>query len=252
MADAQREAGVLTGQGAWSATDKAFHAKLRQLMTVHGAVMWVASGIAALGFWAMKMYGAGPIGSVAVAATAAGLFGAGGVVITWILIHDTLDLKFRQIRSRAKIGAERINVDDTERAASGVQDVIYEWYHIRETLRSKDITAIIFSFSMLLSGVVLAALAVTYCFAAPVLWAVEPPTAYAIGGLVALIGVGFGVAGALLGQSVRGARCYVTDAVDPSEAIQARMRALLAEVKELRRHGVIAPQSSEASGGASV
>ncbi len=61
----------------------------------------------------------------------------------------------------------------------------------------------------------------------------------AAAGLISAVALSAGVAGVMFGRSLRRARCLVSEEMDPASAIPARLRALIAEVKDLRRHGVV-------------
>lgn len=208
-------------------------------MAVHAVVAIPAFLALAPTVFALRASGVSEMVALALGFVAVTLFLVIGALAAWLQTHHWLGWLFRDVRSRALIGAERLARDDEDLMLEGIREVVFEWHHIDDLLRERDLAAVTLA---LVTGFVL----VLLIFLTPwitdgmlyfhILENVSP--VWAVGALVALA-VLCSISGLILSWSVHHSKCFSEGDYDPTIVIQERVSALLAEVKVLRRTGVI-------------
>lgn len=193
-----------------------------------GATLWVAIGAMA----ATAAGGAAATRAAETTAAAAILAGVGVYavlsVIATLISRRALEKKIDSIRRVARIGCERIRVDDPALMRGAVRDVLAEWMHICFFARDlRDANAYAIAGAALQTIVTIAAVGVAFQLSS---W---PPvqTSLLAAGALALTAAHLGLT---LARLRRETVEPTTTEHDPTEALSARLAALLEEVRDLR------------------
>lgn len=162
----------------------------------------------------------------------------GVTLITRLQVDHALGQYFRRLRSRTELAMERMGRDDRELMTDGVKEVIFEWRYISEVLRTKDWAGISLVTGTALS---LAGALTGLAFSLELIgWLAAPEVEELLPAGLAFLLLAHGLSGIALGVKVFRSRCFTDRGFDPSVAVAARMDDLLAEVKDLRRAGIVA------------
>lgn len=210
--------------------DAAFHRAHLRGLALLWSNLWIAFGaaaIAATGFLAAMTEPLAALG--AAAAVGAAVYGFIAILAGQKLSFEH-ERKVAEIRRIARIGAERMRIDDPDLIPSALRDVLSEWMHSALFLRRLRQT------SFWYRGLVSLQAALTLS---------------AVGLLALLSPLDLVATGALAGAALlltaihwrrevrqgreRAAACALGEALDPTEAISERVAALLTEVQALRR-----------------
>lgn len=207
-------------------------------MALHALI--AAPALAALGptVLALKAAGIPDVAALVLGFMGISLVLAIGALIAWLQTHHWLGWLFRDIRSRALVGAERLARDDDELMLEGIREVVFEWRHIDDVLRERHWSAVILALAtgfVLILLVLLSPWLTQGMLHLNVLPTVTPIWAVAAYGALAFLHSASGFA---LSWSVYRSKCFSEGEYDPTRVIQERVLALLTEVKALRRTGV--------------
>jgi hypothetical protein len=221
-------------------TDRSAERRYWRWMAVHAFAAIPAFIALAPAVYALRAAGVSEPTALALGFVAVTLFLAVGALVAWLQTHHWLGWLFRDVRARALIGAERLARDDDELMLEGIREVVFEWHHIDDLLRERELAAVTLG---LATGVVL----ILLVFLMP--WITDGmvyfhilesvPSGWAMGAFVGLALL-CSVSGIALSWSVHNSKCFSEGDYDPTIVIQERVSALLTEVKALRRTGVIA------------
>ncbi|MEL6318487.1 MAG: hypothetical protein AAFR16_12725 [Pseudomonadota bacterium] len=212
------------------AGDAAFHADRRRGLLLLGAGLWIALGAGAL---VATILAPLDLRGLAVAVGVGLAAYAVAAAITSLLLDRALERKLAEIRRIARIGCERVRVDDVALVRPALRDVLGEWLHIQFFIRRHRETNLWFMWGYgAQSALTLGLLALVPWS----MWVAEPWFAVALLASAALLTLAHAVVE--IRRLARQRRALVLeDANDPTEFIAARMVGLLQEVKDLRKHG---------------
>ncbi len=212
------------------AGDVAFHAARRRGLLMQGAGLWMALFGGALAALALAPLDAG---GLAVTLGLAVLVYGATAAISGLLLDRALERKLVEIRKIARIGCERVRVDDVSMVRQAVRDVMGEWLHIQFFIRRHRETNYWFMWGFAAQSAATALALAALPWSA---WVSDPVIRYALltGALGLALAHGFWEIRRLAAQR----RALILEAGgDPAEIIADRMTQLLEEVKTLRKHG---------------
>ncbi len=215
---------------AWDVeADRAFFTARRNGLLALGASLWLAIGATIAAAGAFGMAEADPFALLgASVAVGVGLYAFLTVVLVLLLDHG-LERKVTEIRRVARLGCERLRIDDGDVMRPAIRDVLTEWMHINFFVRRLRESSAVARWSFVAQGAATIALALLAAPFAPDHWAWA---ASVIGAPIALSAAHVALHLRLLRKRAHAA---TPKGFDPTEVLADRMAALLAEVKELRK-----------------
>lgn len=168
----------------------------------------------------------------------AALFLTIGTLTAWLQSHHWIGWLFRDVRSRALIGAERLARDDDQLMLEGIREVVFEWHHIDDLLRERDLSAMLLSIATGFVTIIVFLVAPWIVRWMVHLQIVSAVPTWAVATFMVLATL-YSASGFVLSWSIFRSKCFSETDYNPTTVIQERVLALLTEVKALRRTGVI-------------
>ena len=174
---------------------------------------------------------------IALAGFGAALLGAGVASLSWLRTHYWLERLSFRVHARTQVGMERLSSDDLAVMRDGVGEVIFEWRHVFDETLKKNLAAFVLAIASGGLAMVVLAGALLFAGVGPHLLGLSGMYSAMFAAVLAALEAGALVSAVLLSRAVYRSACFKDAVFDPTPALQSRLAALIAEVKDLRRAG---------------
>lgn len=214
------------------AEDAAFHQAHLQGLALAWGNLWIGLAVGALGAAAFSAAMAEPL--LALGAGAALGFAVYAFIasVVGLRISFEHERKVAEIHKTARLGAERLRIDDPDLVRGALRDVLSEWMHSALLLRRLKETSFWYRWAVIAQLGATLALIIGFALLSPLDGAATALLVAAALALTALHGYR-----QITGSRERGAACALGADLDPTDRLADRVVLLLEEVRTLRRHG---------------